>query len=272
MKKLYKYRSITKKNLSECFNLNNLINNIAIFSSRKRFNDIFDSKIHINMPTFEEFKKLETYLKGKELQEYRKWKKNGSFSKEGNVKLVQLEKAFYKTIDSYPIYCLSGNCQSNLMWSHYADSHRGFCIEFNFETIPTQKIIYESSIPTIDILPMIRLYFKIGEKKEYYEEIYKQFGEEIHKKLHIKLNDWVYEDEYRIIFSCNDVQKDIFYSEEIYRHKYNKNDVNGIIFGCRMTKSAKKYILDNTEFSNYYQALERKEKIDIVTFNSNNHM
>jgi len=220
------------------------------------------------MPTFEEFKKLETYLKGKELQEYRKWKDNGAFSKEGKIKLAQLEEEFYKNIDSYPIYCLSGNCQSNLMWSHYADSHKGFCIEFDSEKIPVQKIIYKSSISPIDILPMIKLRFKIGEKNEYYEKINIQFAQEIHQILHLKLEDWEHEDEYRIILSDNNLKNDeIFYSKQ-----YDKNDVNGIIFGCRMDKNTKKYILDNTEFPNYYQALERKEKIDIVTFNPNKHM
>ena len=34
-------------------------------------------------------------------------------------------------LERYRVYCLCSNVQNSLMWAHYADSHRGVCLEFN---------------------------------------------------------------------------------------------------------------------------------------------
>ncbi len=40
-------------------------------------------------------------------------------------------KAFKQTAIQQGICCFTKNATSNLMWSHYADSHRGVCLEFD---------------------------------------------------------------------------------------------------------------------------------------------
>ena len=70
------------------------------------------------------------------------------------------------------------------MWSHYADSHKGFCIGFDTEKIVKQafgqfmKVKYSDEIPYISI-----------------------FDDDkglMNKLIYIKSKAWDYEDEYRI--------------------------------------------------------------------------
>ena len=44
----------------------------------------------------------------------------------------QLSQAMANSIDEqYRVYCLGPDPKNLLMWSHYADSHRGICLEFS---------------------------------------------------------------------------------------------------------------------------------------------
>ncbi len=45
----------------------------------------------------------------------------------------QMKKLVYDIKDSLLVSCFSETCDSILMWSHYADSHKGVCIEFENE-------------------------------------------------------------------------------------------------------------------------------------------
>lgn len=57
----------------------------------------------------------------------------GIFTSKGLDIVKSVEESFNETIDSYAFMSVSKNPVSNLMWSHYADSHKGFCIEFTSE-------------------------------------------------------------------------------------------------------------------------------------------
>lgn len=64
-------------------------------------------------------------------------------------------------IDSYVFYCVSENPLSNLMWSHYADSHNGFCIKFKSDFLKVDKVTYQKQIPSINIVDLIKFHMKI---------------------------------------------------------------------------------------------------------------
>ena len=53
----------------------------------------------------------------------------------------EFEKVFYRTlIDGQKrrsIACFTESNDNSAMWGHYADSHRGFCIEYDFQKILT---------------------------------------------------------------------------------------------------------------------------------------
>jgi len=80
------------------------------------------------------------------------------------------------------IYCLAPDPCSTLMWSHYADNHRGVCLEFatnNDLFRCAQKVIYLRKYPVW--------------------RPHKLLETSIEEALLTKSKDWQYEEEYRVI-------------------------------------------------------------------------
>lgn len=69
-----------------------------------------------------------------------------------------LEKELQSIRNMYNVCSFSATYNEDLMWSHYADSHKGFCIEYNFKSLGITDervqlllpIIYQET-PTIEI-------------------------------------------------------------------------------------------------------------------------
>jgi hypothetical protein len=108
------------------------------------------------------------------------------------------------------VSCFSKNNLNLLMWSHYADSHQGFCLEFDSSILPFSKafeVTYKSEIPNIssDIL------------------MSEQIGtESIEKLLSFKSIEWKHEQELRI-----------FHQESNKSYFYPSNSLKAIYFGIR---------------------------------------
>jgi hypothetical protein len=84
----------------------------------------------------------------------------------------------------YGVVSLTPHAANFLMWSHYADSHKGFVIGFDTKKLVKQnlgavsKVKYSEEIPTVNVLEMdIHL---------------------MHRLIYTKAKIWEYEDEYRI--------------------------------------------------------------------------
>lgn len=58
-----------------------------------------------------------------------------------NSNLYRFEKEFFRAIlhaeQMFHIACFSESNTSSLMWGHYADSHKGFCLEYDFASVLT---------------------------------------------------------------------------------------------------------------------------------------
>jgi hypothetical protein len=64
--------------------------------------------------------------------------------------LANLSRSFQLEISKRRIYCLTPDPRSTLMWSHYAENHRGICLEFHFGKLlflNAWKVIYRSAYP-----------------------------------------------------------------------------------------------------------------------------
>lgn len=126
-----------------------------------------------------------------------------------SIKVIRDEK--FKKIG---ISCFSRNNKNLLMWSHYADSHRGFCLEFDSKHEPFSKafsVIYQSDIPVLNT----DLLFN-----EYENE------EAIKKLLSFKSKNWSHEEELRI-----------FYQESNKSYTYNAKLLKAIYFGLKTDES-----------------------------------
>lgn len=123
------------------------------------------------------------------------------------------------------IYSLSKTYNDELLWAHYANSHKGFCIEYDLEllleTYPIDKV-YSFSVKYSKYPPEVEL-----------TDISDIDSMSIIKKLAgNKSERWKYEEEYRIVL------------DKSGKHPYNYNAFKGIYFGLRMDDSQKNEIMN----------------------------
>lgn len=187
---LYRFQPVTK------FAIQNLTLKQNWASKVSRFNDPFEFPIG---GTYQ-YDKAGTYKAISSDQE----KVRREIIKSMNEFGVVSFSAFETEVNPYPEHNV-------LMWSHYGDSHRGFCLVFDVDPIPNKirKVNYRDSIPDLN-----------------YEE-----GENFLEILITKSSGWKYESEYRQFNSQGNVG--IPYPGKLIE----------VIFGCRTTVADMNLIL-----------------------------
>lgn len=117
--------------------------------------------------------------------------------------------AFKKILSTITISCFSASGWKNtLMWSHYANSYAGFCVEYDFTKMTSiigfiKKVEYSKTRPTISLKDVGISGLKVIEKEDgtkSTEIIYKETNlEKILEYISVKDICWKYEDEWRIV-------------------------------------------------------------------------
>lgn len=256
----YKYRDVGNGDKLESeYSIKSLLSCEAKFSTRHDFNDLFDSKINVISPTPQQVKFFKKKLSNSQRKEISSLINKGQFTPEGEHIIGIMVDTFKKVIDSYYFYCLSEIPDSNLMWSYYANSHKGFCIEFNREFIEADRVSYKDDIPDIEIDDLLSMYYET--------DGHDNVGEHIWNCLRIKLKEWKHEKEYRFNVS-NIMENSVVSIGKHYKiYKYPSKFVSSIIFGCRTDPKVKDYIINNYRHDiEYKQAVERRNKIEIVAY------
>ncbi|NCA61179.1 DUF2971 domain-containing protein [Bacillus cereus] len=113
---------------------------------------------------------------------------------------ADLERDIMQIREKMKISCFSEVHNSILMWSHYADNHKGFCIEYNFNEIDINSNLISALQPTIysDEIINIGEHLKRTPKKvEKFKGVLEEYA------AIIKSNEWIYEQEWRIVFREN---------------------------------------------------------------------
>jgi len=62
---------------------------------------------------------------------------------------VNANERFKPKIDNAIVSCFSERNDLMLMWSHYTDSHKGFCLEYNFKSLPVDHETTKQIFPVI---------------------------------------------------------------------------------------------------------------------------
>lgn len=261
----YKYREIKNwESLSDDYSIKSLIENTAVFSNRRNFNDLFDSKIELTEPSIEEVFELESMLSKLRNNSTDGRLANGLKIPDSETLKAEVIKEFNSLIDDYPFYCVAKNPKNNLMWSHYAGSHTGFCIEFKSAHLKADKVIYKENIPQIEMMDLIRLKFNPNHKGTL---------KNIWTALRTKLTEWEYEEEYRFQASNSMLGGRVPKNDKFLLIPYGIEFVESVIFGCRMGSQAKSHIIDNMpKVMKYKQAMELTSSIDIVDFDYRKHL
>lgn len=259
---LYKYRAIDENNLDKDFALYALFNSFAVFSSRRIFNDPFDSKIIYPKPSPLELKiliehfidKAKTIRHSKlSIRKLNDYVHKGKITPHG-IKYIQgVILSLNNLTDEFRIFSLSSSCNNILLWSHYANMHRGFCIQYKPIHINAEKVDYKDDVPKIkliEILPLVD-----GDDNI-------ETGRKIKNALLTKHIDWKYENEFRMILS--DEVKATRIDEFRVKIPYEPDYIESIIFGSRMPEKIKKHIINNMPYeTTFKQAHELEYSIEI---------
>ena len=115
-----------------------------------------------------------------------------------------------KKVDNlYRVGSLCTGYKSTLMWSHYADCHRGFCVEYNFNNLADDyknililPVIYEHKRPMIpwEVALATNINTEEMRRKNAYSNLL---------SLLTKDKNWAYENEWRIIQLASSGKEDI---------------------------------------------------------------
>jgi hypothetical protein len=152
--KLYKYRRMASLGNERIFTKSEIY-----FSSARDFNDPFDCRPYLKRNySDEEIKNYSKYLVNKKLPGLPRAdrRKKAAEIKRRMRRPWELEQLYFEQMYSYGLYCLSGKFDNILMWSHYADNHQGFCLEFSgkepqVSPFPVSwPIIYQKDRPIVD--------------------------------------------------------------------------------------------------------------------------
>lgn len=150
--------------------------------------------------------------------------------------------SFLKIIrEKVGIYSLSKTVLDELLWAYYADSHTGFCIEYDLEKLgELTKIAGSFDVAYQDIIPQIQFDMLIRDRDESIAEILKLTSGTKSKR-------WQHEDEIRIIM------------DNFGKIKYDFRAVKSIYFGLRMPKAIEKDKDINIELPEWIQKISQDD-------------
>lgn len=237
----FKYRSIGQKNDDGQYrDMESLINDELYAPCFHQLNDPFEA---IATKTFGD---AIQFLKDVEL--------------EGHEKIQELSEKIIAFRDRAGVYSLSkslsGIPDNELMWAHYADSHKGFCIEYDMEQLALSEELWFNvsgvdSVVYLPTLPEMSLNDIFGESD--IPLLTKIYG--------TKSKVWEYENEARLLYETSGIKK------------YNPAALKAVYFGLNMDKEHEDYLIRqlknrNVKFFKMRMA-DREYKLiaDLVTEN-----
>jgi hypothetical protein len=209
------------------------------FSKPREFNDPFDCFVdEIVDGTEDEF---EHYLKCKGktneyIQEIIRQKIAGELNFDDLLKDD-------KSQDFFKVFCLAKNFDNILMWSHYADNHKGICIGFRIgvwhESLALKcKPGFLKQFPQQfpdgnDFFPLFHVKYDDNRPDPY--NLIRKNKDIIKDFIYNKGKCWAYEDEYRIVLNDEILLGNPAQVED--------NEIEEIIFGLRTPSNIKAKII-----------------------------
>ena len=196
-----------------------LNNHSVMFSSCMAFNDPFDCAVYLDgNATIEEW---HTYLSMQSMPPLLRAQTEMNILKDPQKAAIELEKGYWDSVMEMGIFCLSEAPDIILLWSHYADFHKGVCLRFDIlkdmdTFLSPIKVDYNNEYPRVKYISQ-----------------YINNDPNLADALWHKAKDWEYEKEYRVI-------KPNFKGLKEFR----KEAMTGIIFGCCCPDETKREITE----------------------------
>lgn len=204
-----------------------LTENQIYFSSQNGFNDPFDASIpfrydeaemtseNIFKKFYETGREMMPHLSESELIQKCYEQQHSGIFENGEYWKNHYDKYVENINRNFGIYTLTTKNSNLLMWSHYANSHKGFCVGFNTEKL--FKLVMGTIGPVIydNVMPFVPMF--------------EEGLEGITRLLNTKSKDWKYEDEYRMVKS--------FAANKTFT--FEENIINEVIIGLNMNENSK---------------------------------
>ena len=158
---------------------------------------------------------------------------------------IQFDETYTKIIDTLRerslIASLTKDNLNMLMWSHYADSHKGICVEYEFDDENgLADVVYSDEKNNFDLYTVMRYiipaqYFGVKTTNENDPKCVNACYLPFLRKTKV----WSYEHEVRMIFSLNENSKIVNYDGIWF---YPNVKVKSIFLGCKISKENKELV------------------------------
>ena len=144
--------------------------------------------------------------------------------------LKRMSPLLHKQVSEFVgIVSLSTSSDNNLLWAHYADGHKGFCIGFNSEKLIrvsqatiSGAVSYSNELSQEELLP------------GYDEDL---FVRNMIATSFVKDMSWAYEKEFRLFKDpCYEGKRAFYFPADI---------VTSVSFGCRMPDGEKELLIQH---------------------------
>lgn len=179
----------------------------------------FVLNVHIAMGRFDEIYDFDRSIFENRLIEIFTFYSNlRFFEKIFKISVLELQKKMFDDyifllidVKGYGIWSASKTPSCPVLWGHYANNHKGVCLEFEIENIN-----FDSS----NELNLIEVKYS-NMPFDLFSHDKKSLGKLTNKILNTKYNNWKYEQEVRLVNSKQGL------------HKFEKTSLKRIIFGYR---------------------------------------
>ena len=143
------------------------------------------------------------------------------------------------------VYSLSKSFENELLWAHYSDSHKGFCIEYELNGLKEKYLIP----PLVNELEVD---YKLSPQKIVPED-FKQLNLFLRKLFATKSEEWEYEDEIRLLFDKSGLKD------------YHPSTLTGIYFGAELEDKNRHILIDSlTNFDvKFYEIYREKDSFKL---------
>ncbi len=163
----------------------------------------------------------------------------------------EIQQDLIEKTRKWGIYCLSAVRDDILMWAHYANGHRGFCLEFLNE--PSDQFYAKRKPNDPDFLShpcLLPIEVKYSDEYPVIDPLSEDYTDDwtmVTKGFRTKATQWQYEKEWRLLDDNGPGP-----------HQFPSRFLTGVIFGCEMSEDHKEMIRewckDRQPVTKYYEA------------------
>jgi hypothetical protein len=168
--------------------------NMLWLSKPSSFNDIFDSRCaadeNRNLHELREIQLLMKYRKRVRSEHVLRFPEYELRNEHVEEVVKQIHMNLASMLERFGVSCFSEIHDSQLMWSHYANKHSGFCVEYEVADkltkpeVSLQKVHYSTGYVKFDVM-----------------SFHTRIARTVNDMLTTKSADWSYEQEWRLIYA-----------------------------------------------------------------------